>query len=115
MRGAALMSDQVIVALLGLFASAEAGFFAWLVMRARRAPDVQATIAAAVDSLAAHYRDALKESHADKIALSQEVARLSDEIRGLVDHIDLLTSTMVSAGLKVPPRRPRTRSGEKPA
>jgi hypothetical protein len=102
-----------------------AGLIAGFVMkRVEKAPDVQASLNAAVAGVITHYTEALKASsaqieamRAEIVVLRETVERQSEtidqqsiKIGELEEHIDLFTAAFDKAGVTPPSRRKRAAS-----
>lgn len=101
---------------------------AWIAKRAEKAPDMQATLTAAIADVVKHYQAALDRSDGEASALRTDVAELRRlvedqsakiedqsskiddqraEIEGLVTHIGQLEEAIIAMGGKPPARRRR--------
>lgn len=121
------MADDAVMlnALSALGGGMVGGIAAWIVKRVEKAPDMQATLTAAIAKVVEHYQDALTRADGEAAALRIEVAELRRlveeqsikideqrlEIEGLVTHIGHLETAIVDLGGKPPVRRRRTREG----
>lgn len=79
---------------------------------AAKAPDIQATLNAAVAGVIKHYTDALEAARAEMAALRQTIEEQSALIEqqgaiieDLQRHVDDLTAAMVKAGVPMPTRK----------
>ena len=112
-----ILVNPTFAAMISGLAGLVAGF---LMKRVEKAPDVQASLNAAVAGVIAHYTDALKASsaqieamRAEIVVLRETVERQSEtidqqsvKIGELEEHIDLFTAAFDKAGV-TPPRRKR--------
>ena len=112
-----LLTNPTFAAMLSGVAGLAAGY---LSKRVEKAPDVQASLNAAVAGVIAHYTDALKASSAQIEAMRSEIVVLREtverqsetieqqsvKIGELEEHIDLFTAAFEKAGV-TPPRRKR--------
>lgn len=98
----------------GLGTSVLGGLIGYMTAKAQKAPDVQASLNAAVAGVIGHYTTALESARKETAELRLEIADLrqtiqdqSSVIEDLEDHIDTLTTAMTQAGVTAPPRKKR--------
>jgi hypothetical protein len=99
-----LFANPAFTAMLSGLAGLVAGYVS---KRIEKAPDVQASLNAAVAGVIAHYTEALRASEASMDAMRGEIRALRETVGELEDHIDLLTTALEKAGVAPPPRRKR--------
>lgn len=95
-------SSTVLGALVG-------GFFAWLTMRAQKAPDLAESANETVKTIGDAYAATLDALKVQINMLTARIAAMDEHIEDLEDHIGGLTAALVKAGQPVPERKPRRR------
>lgn len=117
------MADDAVIwsTLSAIAAGIVGGITGWVVKRVEKAPDIQATLSAAIANVVDHYKGALDRSDGEAAALRAEVADLrrlveaqsikideqSADIEMMVEHIGRLEASIVALGGNPPPRRKR--------
>lgn len=99
-----LFANPAFTAMLSGVAGLVAGYVS---KRIEKAPDVQASLNAAVAGVITHYTEALKAAETSMHEMRDEIRALRETVSELEDHIDSLTTALEKAGVAPPPRRKR--------
>lgn len=104
-------ANPAVTGMIGIVSGALAQF---LVARVNKAPDMQASLNAAVAGVIQHYEKALERSSSEIAQLRAQIENLRTTVEGqtetiedLEGHIEELTQAMAKAGVVPPPRRKR--------